>query len=439
HPLIRQYVEELLQTRTDLMNTARIRYMDYYRHFAITLIDGLSQTIDLSQSMQLVPEWYNFSRAWGFAVHSGDFEWLVDVVEIGYVCEMANLWGETNALLSGTLPHIPSEQDILRGRLLAVHTFFTSRAADMEGSRASAHESWSLLAETEYLWGAVGAMCQLAMTEAAMGDPEQAFDVLDAIEQVERRTELSPNRYIETICSCARPIVLYYTGHVAQALPLLETMVAPTWHEFRGQLCECYLEMGMVNESRDTLENLFGAALENNNPRIFMGCVYYLTQIDSSSETLLDDLVQSFVELPRLRISYPMLAEISYYYALQLCTRRHITWGMVLFRTNLHMLKALNAFSLMYQYTLSVAVALTWFHNPGATNILQALIGDMDCPAEIRAQAEAHLRTLPPQQAAQPPRDLLSVVDEVLLHDVDLASLPLTSDVRASLGGASAN
>ncbi|MEO0562980.1 MAG: LuxR C-terminal-related transcriptional regulator, partial [Chloroflexota bacterium] len=380
HPLIRQYVEALLHQNTNVLNTARTRYLGYYRHFATTLIQGVHQSIDLGQFVPLVPEWHNFSRAWEFAVRSNDFDWLLDVVEIGYVCEIANLWAETNALLAGTLSILPSGQEILRGRMLAVYTLFTARAADITGSRASANESWSLLAETEYTWDAISAMCQLAITEAAMGDHKYAFDILNTIEEIEGRQELYPNRYIETIRSCVRPIVLYFTGYVAEAFPLLQTMAAPSWHEFRGQLCECYLELGMIDEARDTLEDLFDAALANNNPRIFMGCTYYLTQISSSSETLLIDLVQSFVELPRLKISYPMLAGVSHYYALQLCTRRHLTWGMLLFRTNLYMLRELEAFALMYQYTLSIAIALTEFHRQGSAEILLALVEDLDCP-----------------------------------------------------------
>ncbi len=111
-------------------------------------------------------------------------------------------------MLATTLPHLPPEQELLRGRLLAVYTVFTSREANIEGSRNSAYASWDLLYETEYQWDAVSAMCHLAITEAAMGDHKQAFAVLDVLEQVERRPGITPNRHIETMLSSARPIAL---------------------------------------------------------------------------------------------------------------------------------------------------------------------------------------------------------------------------------------
>jgi hypothetical protein len=415
HPLIRQYIIERLQGDAELLQTMRARHGEYYLDFVMSLIGDLREEMSLGVVERFRPEMYNLNHAWFFALEQGYYDWLEAAVEVGYICEMAGLWQETDLLFATTLEHIPAENHVLlQGRLLAFRAIFAFRFHDFDTMRTYAQRSWETLQSTDYAWDAATAMCFLAIGEVFLGNSPRGFEILDSLEELWGRKELKSNGYAASAMSCARPTALLFDGRSQEALPLLEKMVAPAWYESHIHLPECYIGLGMIDQARRVLERLYNASLDHGNYRLTAGTVFYLAIIDSPPEKLLDNIVSGFIELTRMDIKYPQIAQINHYIATQLNFRGHHRWAKLLFRSNLHMLHVLGTRFSMYKYALQTAQILVSFQPETSARLLQTLRNAPDCPSDLQTQAVETLNNLAFSLDDSPSQTFFDVIDVVL-------------------------
>lgn len=417
HPLIQQYVLERLQQRPDLLAQVRLAHGKYYFDLVMRWVDELRGALTLRVVQEFLPEIQNLDQAWHFALDQGSYDWLEAAVEIGYVCEMAELWKEADAAFANTFAQVPESRPLLRGRLLAFRTVFAFRANDIQTMRAFGWQAWDLLKESRYVWDAAGALCFLAVGEAFLGNTPEGLAILDLVDGLDAAAPVRPNSYVASVASCARPSALFFDRQLTRALPLLQTMQAPDWFESRIHLPECYLELGMLEEAHQALEELYAAGLDYGNHRLVVAAAFYLTLLDSPPETLLSRLVRSLIELTRMDIAYPKIALLGSYLASQLIRRGHPRWAGYLSCAVLHMLDELGAHHALHRCALDTARTLLPVDEERAAQILQTLAHAPECSPEIRQQAR---RALPPgtfTPHAVNSTPLLEILDAALIHE----------------------
>ena len=387
HPLIRQYVTERLETDVVLLEEVRAKHGNYYYRFVMRHIEAFRKDLDLSIAKSFFNEMFNLDRAWRFALEYKRYDWLETAVEVGYLCEVSSLWKEADLLFEKTFRLVPPEYDVLKGRLLAFRAIYAYRVHDLDAMKELALLSWKILKDTPYAWDAGTALAYLAVAEAFLGNVTYGLEILDQIEPLLDRDDLPENAYARGAIACSRPTYLLYAGHSQDAIVLLEQVTVPSWHEVNIRLPEAYIDLGMIDEARKLLEKLYHAALNNSYYKTAVFSVFYLEVIDSTSEMLPDNVIQSLIELTHINGHYPFIVKQSYYLGTQLLMRGHPKWGRLLFYSTLGMLNSLGEIPVMYQYALYIAGTLTLSYSEMAQDLLSIIINDPNCPIDSQQSA----------------------------------------------------
>ena len=414
HPLIRQFVTERLQADEVLYHEVAEKYGQYYFDFVVEHNIAFRESIDLRVIKSFFGEAFQLDIAWLYVLSKERYDWLLQAVEVGYMCDIVSLWSEVDHLFAQTLTVLPKEHDLLRGRLLAFRAIFAFRFNNLNTLREYAQTSWNILHDTPYALDAGAAMAYCAIGETFLGDPNQAFALLEQIEGLLEREDLGENAYARLIISAARPIALYFAGHNDKALPLLEQIEAPAWHDLHIHLCECYISLNRMDEAREALEALYNAALDSSYYKSAMSSAFYLSIIDSSLEELPDNVVRACIELTQISSYRPIIAQIAHYQGTQLMMRGHHAWGKLLLRGNLHMLHLIGEPFLMYRFAFRTARLMQKFQPEDAEQLFEALLNDSQCPQSVRDSVAKHLKR---GASAKPIGDLiLGTFDDVLLR-----------------------
>jgi predicted ATPase/DNA-binding CsgD family transcriptional regulator len=387
HPLIHQYVTERLESDSEFHQQMRDRHAAFYFDFVMRHIKAFREELDLNVIKSFLYETINLDIAWRYSLQQGRYDWLEAAVEVGYLCEAISLWKETDLLFATTLRYVPEERRILRGRLLAFRAVFAFRFYDLESMQHYARESWEMLSGTDYIWDAASAMAFLALGESFWGDDTVWQDILNDIDVFLVRDDLPPHAAARGLIESARLACLFFSGFTEEALPILETLNMPGWHEVNLHLPEYYIQMDKLAEARAALENLYTSALDNHYYKSAVYATFYLEMLESKPENLVYNIAQSLIELARISGHYPIIAKLAYYYGTLLMIREHRRWAKLLFLGVLHMLHDLGEKQLMYQYALRIGDNLIRFQPEGTNVILNTLIADPDCSKQIQEDA----------------------------------------------------
>lgn len=405
HPLIQQYVREQLQAEPSLFADARYKYVTYYLEYVMQQIHALRLSLDMRTVQHFQYEMLNLYQSWFYGLEQGLYSWLLKSAEVGYLCEMAGIWRDSDAMFAHTLAYLPPEQTLLRGRIYAFRAIYAFRLNDPAAIKANALESWALLQGTEYALDAVTAMNFYAVSLAFGGEHDAALAIIDSLEETAHNPTLPPNAYAQCTVAYARATILLAAKRYEQALPLLERKnPAPDWYESRIHLPECYLELGKVEKARARLLRLYEAGLTSGNYRVVVGAIFYLTHIDSALAERPAALVRGFTELAQIINNDFATAQLINFLGNYCFSRGNITGGKLVFRANLHMLYARNARQYMYRYALELLRALLHQDPTAAKQLTEALLQTAECPADIREAARelSQTRVAPPPEATTP-------------------------------------
>lgn len=418
HPVIRQYLSDRLQTDTALYIQVRTQHGQYYFDFVMSHILAFRKDYDLKIIKSFLPELYNLRIAWEFAVEQRNYEWLEAAVEVGYLNEAIALWTETDLLFATTAKYVPETYHILHARFLAFRTVFAFRSHDLDAMRTYATQSWAVLRDTQYAWDAGTAMSYLALGESFLGEVENGLAILDKIEPLLQNTDLEPNAYAYGVIHNARPMFLLFSEQFEEALPLLDNLYAPSWHEVRIHLSKCYLELGMKEEARQSLEAVYNAALDNHYYKSAVYAVFYLCVIDSNDDSVTHDIANALAELVRISGNYLIIAKLAYYLATLLIMRGYEEWARLLSYSILQMLYDLGELSLMYQYAFKIAQVLSDSYPTIARSIYYILIRDTQCPTDIQQEATDNIANYQTLQGTRQNQSFLDAISSVLLAQI---------------------
>lgn len=392
HPLIRQYISELLKSDTALKAEAEETHGSYYYDFSRRLVKKLYMPdFTLGVIDEFREEGGNLLLAWYYAVHKGYYDWLLLATEVGYITEMAGSWGLSRKMFYDTLRVVPESETILRGRLLALLSIFEGRLYNLERLKSAAWESWLLLKDSQYIWDGRSAMIYLAVLKTIMEDSGAELDILDEIDSVHIPLELQPNAYVYSLNQIGRPLTLLYAGKLEEALPLLEEANIPSWAESIIYLPECYFLLGMKDKALQLLIRLFTTSLDNKNHRLAQMTTYYLALIENGEDDIPSGLTNNLIELTRLGFKYEFIARNSYYYGVTLMMRGLRQQAYYSWYGGLNLLDFLGELALKYQYVNQIASHLTNFEPNTAVELFEVIVHTKDCPDSLRKEALNHI------------------------------------------------
>lgn len=391
HPLIRQFITEQLQADEMLYHSIAEKYGQFYFDFVMEHIEEFRNSFDIRVIRSFFGEAFNLDIAWFYVLSKERFEWLLQAVEVGYMADVVSLWAEVNTLFSRTMRALSPEHELLRGRLLAFRAIFAFRFNKLDDLRDYAQTSWGILQDTPYALDTGAAMAYYAIGEAFLGDSKQSFALLEQIEALLERDDLGQNAYARSIIKAARPVALFFAGHSEKALPLLEKLDVPPWHDLQIHLSECYISLNRIDDAREALEILYSAALDSGYYKSAMSAAFYLAIIDSSQDELADNVVRACIELTRISSYRPIIAQIAHYQGTQLMMRGHHNWGKLLLRGNLQMLHLIGETFLMYRFAFRIARLMQKFQPEDAEQLFNALRNDPQCPQSVRDRVAKHL------------------------------------------------
>jgi predicted ATPase/DNA-binding CsgD family transcriptional regulator len=387
HPLIRQYVNERLESDAELLEQVRVKHGIYYYEFVMRHINAFRNDLDLKIVKSFFHESMNLAKAWNFAIEYQRYDWLEAAAESGYLCEVMSFWKEADKLFEKTLKYIPLEQELLRGRLLAFRAIYAYRDHDLAIMKELALESWQILKDTEYAWDAGTALSYLAVAEAFLGNVDYGLEILNQVETLLSREDLPKNVYARGSIICARPTYLLYSGYSREAIEAMKQVQVPSWHAVNIRLPEAYIDLGMIDEARTALEKLYNAALDNGHYKSAVCAIFYLEVINSEPDMLVDNLVHSLLELCNINDDYPSIANLTYYLGTQLLMRGHPKWGRLLVFSTLCMLYKLDELPMMYQYALYISKTLSTLDYDISQKLLGSMINDPNCPSDLQQSA----------------------------------------------------
>lgn len=388
HPLIRQYITEILKSDKVLWKEAKESHATYYYAFSESLVEKLyGSDFSLGIINEFREDGGNLLLAWYYALSQGYYDWILVATEVGYITEMAGQWELSLKVFYDTLHAMPESEKLLRGRLLALVSIFEARLYNLHKMEATARESWELLKDSEYFWDGRAAMLYLAVLKTVMKDDENAFKVLNDVDSVPIPDQLLPNAYVDSLNRIGRPLTLLYAGRLQEALPLLEQAQVPTWAETVIYLPECYFLLGMEDKAHQLLVHLFTAALDNGNHRLAQMTAFYLALIENDDENIPTGLTHNLVELTRIGFKYEFIAQNGYYYGVTLMMRGLSQQAYYSWYGSLGVLDALGEQVLKYQYAYQIAEQLINLAPKVADELFMAMAHDPQCPDILREQA----------------------------------------------------
>jgi predicted ATPase/DNA-binding CsgD family transcriptional regulator len=417
HPIICQYVMERLQADNDLYLQYRTQHGEYYFDFVMSKIKAIRANFDFKIIKSFLPELFNLRIAWHFAVEQGNYEWLEQAVEVGYLCDAIALWQETDLLFETTAKFVPKQYETLHARLLAFRAIYAFRFNNLDNMRRFAIQSWDSLRDTQHAWDAGTAMAYLALGEAYLGDPERGLDIMDDVELLLQVDYLGENLFAYGAIHNVRAIILLITRRYEEALPLLQNLYAPNWHEAKVYLPICYLELGLVEEARTALEALYNAGLDNKYYTSVVYAVFYLCIIDSEKDSVTDDVANSLMELSRISGHFLIITKLAHYQSTLLMIQGSEEWSRLLSYSILQMLYTLDEFSVMYQYAYKTAQLLEASDYVAAMSIYMLLTQDVQCPIDIQQEASSQITDYSIQVNREDNRLFLDVIKGLLINN----------------------
>lgn len=396
HPLIRQYITEILRANNPLYSETKEAHCAHYFKFSEYLVEKLNAP---TFSLRLIDEFRagggNLLLAWYHALRQGYYEWILVATEVGYITEMAGNWDLSLKMYYDTLANIPETETVLRGRLLALISIFEGRLYHVERLEACARESWALLQDSDYVWDARAAMQYLALLKALVKAGDEAFAILDEIDAKAIPSHLEPNAYVDSVNRIARPLALLYTERLEEARLLLEREKVPTWSESVIYLPECYYLLGMRDKAHQSFVRLYTAALDNRNHRLAQMIVLYLTLLEHDDPNIPDALTNNYHELIRMGFNYQFIVKNAFYFGVMSMMRGLHREAFYAWYGALRLLDTLHESALKYQYANQIAEYLASLMPHKASALYYAISNTSDCPESLREQARACLLTLP--------------------------------------------
>jgi len=396
HPLIRQYIIEMLKSDETIYLATKDTHCDYYFKFSEYLVSQLNVTkFDLKTIAEFRKEGGNLLIAWYHALNQGYYDRLLTAVEVGYITEMAGNWQLSLKMYYDTLEKTPDEQVELRGRLVALISVFEARLYNVTQSDANARKSWEILKGGTYHWDAHAAMLFLALLKCVTNAYDEAFAILDEIENEPIPFNRQPNAYIDVLNQVGRPLALLYTNQLTEARPLLEQANVPTWAESVIYLPECYYLLGMKDKAHQLLVNLYNDALDNRNHRLTHMIVFYLTLIENEDKDIPRALTNNLLELTRMGFEYKYIITNALYFGVTAMMRGLYRETFYSWYSALSLLDKVNEITLKYQYAHQIVDHLTQLAPKKAAELSYAIIHAPDCPEELKEQARKRLAILP--------------------------------------------
>lgn len=418
HPLIRQYLIEKLEQNAEVKQQTQTAHRAYYLNFIMECLYRNRDTLDPEVTTLLLAERQNIVRAWRQTLDEERFSELIPVVDVGGLYDVAEATLDADQLFAETLDKLPSNETILRGRLLAYRTIFLWRTNDVERTLQLAQETEQLLLNTPYVRDVALVLCHVAMVEnTVFRQLDRCMATIDRAERLFDESDCIEDGYTKFILRCARPAALYYAGKYAEALPLLETMPVPSWQTIRLFLPEALIHLGRSEEARRVLKEQQQVAYVYGKRRLAIGSTVFLAILDNDEENLPSAVTDALVAAVRDRMDYPSMSV--FHWALSLLVSGQEHWSRLVLNGNIHALHRFGETFLMYQAVLQAVEALQMFQLAGSDILLKTLLADPDCPSEIQQLAKYKY----PQAAATPSQSevkLLDAVTKVLLKDLAL-------------------
>lgn len=414
HPLIQQYIMERLEGDAELWASARQAHGQYYLDFVMRHIEALRAEMNFATVQSFRAEMDNLYQAWEYALDQGLYDWLESAAEVGYLCDLADLWKEADYLFRMTLAALPEHLTLLRGRLIAFRAIFVYRQHDFEKHIGYALESWDMLKESQYVGDAATAMAFYAVSMALRGQLAESMPYIDELEPLLEPAARIPCSYSRFYLSCTRGVATLFARDPAAALPLLEAMPRIAWHDLSLHLPEAYMELGQTEKARQGLQEMVEAGLEQRKYRAVVAAAFYLAVLDSGPEALAADVLRIFTEVAHISGSTATIARLVQYFGRYNLARGKPHFARLVFRTNLHMLDGFGATTYLYRYALETSRTLAAFDPARAEQLTQALASDPTCPPEIRQRATPQLGMTPARPDTMPSGDFLAVVDHIL-------------------------
>lgn len=412
HPLIRQYLGERLHEDPDFLQQVQFRHADYYRRLVAQLNESLHQAKPLSFLDSLFRERFNLRMAWIYAVDHGLYDWLEESVEIGYLCDLAQLWRTTDDLFAFTYDRLPPGHKVLRGRLLAFRALFAFRAYDLRSLERFARESWHILEDTSHAIDGGMALGFLAVALAVNGDIEGSFELIETFEPLLQGVADPRSYYGASAMACARPTVLLFSHRQQEALPLLQKLRAPDWYDVQIHLAECYIDLEMIDKAHQMLVRFYHSALTHLNYQGASAAAFYLAVIDHGLDQQPDAVVHALIDVATISNRITAIVDSSNIMALLLLRRGYVRYARLLFRATLHLLYRMHQDSSMYTAALQIAEALAPTDQAMAALLLKAVTDDPACPPNAHAAALEFLQQFP--AVSVEPLTLLQAADQLI-------------------------